>query len=605
MHRSHLRFLLVSMLAVLALVVAACGGDDNDSSSSSGGSTTAKKSDAAAPGGTDNTKAAEVEGKKGGSITMLAGSDVDFLDPGRSYFTQGYMVIYPTQRTLYSFKPQDSAKPVPDLAEGEPEISADKKTITVKIRKGVKFSPPVDREVTSKDIKYSFDRFFSENVGGQYPGYFSSIEGAPATPTKGVKDISGITTPDDNTLVIKLKEAAAVPVAAALVMPVTAPVPEEYAKKFDAKNPSTYNTHLVATGPYMVKNDASGNAVGYKAGKSIALVRNPNWDASTDYRPAYLDSVNIRTNASDANVASKQVLDGQSMMFDANPPANIVKDLATKIKDQYTQIPSGGYRYFPINTTIKPFDNVDVRRAVLAAFDRNAARLARGGKFTADLPTHFLPPDFPGFEQAGGYEGPGYDFLSTKNEKGDMTIAANYMKKAGFPSGKYTGNEEFLMVSANVDPNKAQSEVAKAQFEKLGFKIRLRLVPQDAVYNDWCQVPKKKVAVCGGAGWFKDFADPQSMLEPVFAGYTIPKSGLNNNMAQLRDDKVDAAMKKAALLDGDERLQAWADIDKMITNDAPAIPFVWDKTTLIRSKNVNGVANGYYTAWDFAWTSLK
>jgi len=608
MHRSHLRFLVVSMLAVLALVVAACGGDDNDSGSSSGGSsTTAKKSDASATAGTDNTKAAEVQGKKGGTVNMLAGSDVDFLDPGRSYFTQGYMVIYPTQRTLYSFKPQDSAKPVPDLAESEPEISADKKTITVKIRKGVKFSPPVDREVTSKDVKYAFERFFSENVGGQYSDFFKPIEGTPSAPTKGVKPISGIETPDDNTIVFHLKEPAAVGVAAALVMPISAPVPEDYAKKFDAKNPSTYNTHLVATGPYMVKNDTAGNTVGYKAGKSIELVRNPNWDGSTDYRPAYLDGVNIRTNASDANVASKQVLDGTSMLFDANPPANIVKEVATKIKDQYTQIPSGGYRYFPINTTIKPFDNVDVRRAVAAGFDRNAARLARGGKFTADLPTHFLPPEFPGFEQAGGYEGPGYDFLSTKNEKGDPALAASYMKKAGFPSGKYTGSEEFLMVSANVDPNKAQAEVAKAQFEKLGFKIRLRLVPQDAVYNDWCQVPAKKVAVCGGAGWFKDFADPQSMLQPVFAGFTIPKNknALNNNMAQLRDPKVDAAMKAAALLDGDERLQAWADIDKMITNDVPAIPFVWDKTTLIRSKNVNAVANGYYTAWDFAWTSLK
>jgi peptide/nickel transport system substrate-binding protein len=95
------------------------------------------------------------------------------------------------------------------------------------------------------------------------------------------------------------------------------------------------------------------------------------------------------------------------------------------------------------------------------------------------------------------------------------------------------------------------------------------------------------------------------MLEPVFAGYTIPKSGLNNNMAQFRDEKVDAAMKKAALLDGPERLKAWGEIDKMITAQAPAIPFVWDKTTLLRSKDVNGVANGYYTAWDFSFTSVK
>ena len=606
MHRSHLRFLLAGAFAVLALFVAACGGDDNDSSSGSG-SSTGSKTTASASAGTDNTKAAEVQGKKGGKIIMLAGSDVDFLDPGHSYFTQGYMVIYPTQRTLYSFKPQDSAKPVPDLADGDPEISADKRTITVKIKPGVKFSPPVDRAVTSKDVKYAFERFFSVNVGGQYGSYFSSIEGAPEAPTKGVKPISGIETPDDQTIVFHLKDAAAVGVAAALVMPITAPVPEEYASKFDSKNPSTYNTHVVATGPYMVKNDAAGNTIGYKAGKSIDIVRNPNWDAKTDYRPAYLDEVEMRTNASDANVASKQVLGGNSMLFDANPPANIIKEVATQIKDQYVQVPSGGYRYFPINTTIKPFDNINVRRAVLAGFDRNAARLARGGKFTADLPTHFLPPDFPGFEQAGGYEGPGFDFLSTKNESGDAALAASYMKKGGFPSGKYTGSNEFLMVSANVDPNKAQAEVAKAQLEKLGFKIRLRLVPQDAVYNDWCQVPAKKVAVCGGAGWFKDFADPQSMLEPVFAGYTIPKSpsALNNNMAQLRDPKVDAAMKKAALLDGEPRLQAWADIDKMITGDAAAVPFVWDKTTLIRSKNVNGVANGYYTAWDFSFTSIK
>ena len=602
MPRSVLRFVLAGALAVLAFAVVACGGDDKDSSSSSTSSSTqAAKADV----GTDNTAAANVKGKKGGKITMLAGSDVDFLDPGHSYFTQGYMVVYPTQRTLYSFKPQDSVKPVPDLAESDPEISADKKTVTVKIRPGVKFSPPVNRAVTSKDVKYAFERFFSINVGGQYPAFFSSIEGAPSEPTKGVKPISGIETPDDQTIVFHLKEAAGVPVAAAMVMPVSAPVPEEYASKFDARNPSTYNTHVVATGPYMVKNDADGNTVGYKAGKSIDLVRNPNWDASTDYRPAYLDEIEMRTNASEASVASEQVLAGTHMLFDANPPANIIKKVATEIKDQYVQVPSGGYRYFPMTTTIKPFDNVNVRRAVLAGFDRNAARLARGGKFTADLPTHFLPPDFPGFEEAGGYEGPGFDFLSTKNEKGDPALAAEYMKKAGYPSGKYTGSEEFLMVSANVDPNKAQAEVAKAQFEKLGFKFRLRLVPQDAVYNDWCQVPEKKVAVCGGAGWFKDFVDPQSMLEPVFAGYTIPKSGLNNNMAQLRDPKVDAAMKKAALLDGPERLKAWAEIDKMITNDAPAVPFVWDKTTLLRSKDVNGVANGYTTTWDFSFTSLK
>jgi peptide/nickel transport system substrate-binding protein len=594
MTRSRLRFFVAGMLAILAFVVAACGGDDSNSSSSSSSS------------GADKQQTTPTAGKKGGKLTQLGASDVDFLDPGHSYYTAGFQVIYATNRTLYSFKPEDGTNPVPDLAESDPQISGDKKTVTVKIRKGVKFGPPVNREVTSKDVKYAIERFFSINVGGQYPGYFQPIAGAPTKPTKGVKPISGITTPDDQTIVFKLKSPVGVSFAAALVMPVTAPVPADFAKKFDAKSPSTYNTHVISSGPYMVKNDSSGNTVGYKAGKSIDIVRNPNWDgkATGDYRPAYLDEIFLRTNATDANVSGRQVLEGQSLVLDTNPPANILRDVVTKIKDQYVSVPSGGYRYFPMNTSRPPFNDINVRRAVMAGFDRDAARKARGGKFVGDLPTHFLPPEFPGFEQAGGFDGPGVEYLSKANEKGDLDLAAKYFKAAGMSSGKYSGGTEVFMVGANVDPGKAQAEVAKAQLEKMGFKVRLRLVPQDAVYTEWCQVPAKKVNMCAGAGWFKDFADPQSMLEPVFKGSLITETG-NINYSELRDPKVDAAMNKAALATGDARLQAWADIDKMIVEDAAAIPFLWDKTTLIRSKNVNGVAASYYTSWDLNYTSMK
>jgi len=179
MTRGTLRPLLASVVAALALVVAACGGSDSGSSSgssSSGGGSAANQ---------------ETGGKQGGVLKQLGSTDVDYLDPGHTYYTAGYQVAYPTQRTLYSFKPDNATDPVPDLATGKPELSDDLKTITVHIKKGVKFSPPVNREVTSKDIKYAFDRFFSINVGGQYPSYFSSIVGAPSSPTKGVKSSPG------------------------------------------------------------------------------------------------------------------------------------------------------------------------------------------------------------------------------------------------------------------------------------------------------------------------------------------------------------------------------------------------------------------------------
>src|SRR5687768_18047912 len=54
------------------------------------------------------------------------------------------------------------------------QISKDNKTITVKLKSGVKFSPPVNREVTSKDVKYAFERAFSENVPSGYAtSYFA------------------------------------------------------------------------------------------------------------------------------------------------------------------------------------------------------------------------------------------------------------------------------------------------------------------------------------------------------------------------------------------------------------------------------------------------
>ena len=210
----------------MSLAVAACGGsNDKGSSGTSGGS-----------GAT---------GKQGGKITYLAASDIDYLDPGQSYYTFGFMVGNAVNRTLYAFLPDDSTKAIADLAEGPPEISADNKTVTVKIRKGVKYAPPVNREIKAADIKYAFERAFSKNVPNGYAGvYFSSIEGAPAAGTGPIKDISGITTPDDNTIVFTLKDPQAALVAQALVLPISTPVPKEYAAPFDAKVPSTYDEQV-------------------------------------------------------------------------------------------------------------------------------------------------------------------------------------------------------------------------------------------------------------------------------------------------------------------------------------------------------------------------
>src|SRR3954471_21263771 len=140
--RARPMWLALLIACVFAFVVAGCGSND---SGSSGGTTTS--------GGSKVPSGGKIgEGKQGGDATFLAAGDVDYLDPGQTYYTFGYMVQYAVNRPLYSFNPSSATDPIPDLADGEPEISSDQKTITVHLKPNVKYAPPVDRAVTSKDV---------------------------------------------------------------------------------------------------------------------------------------------------------------------------------------------------------------------------------------------------------------------------------------------------------------------------------------------------------------------------------------------------------------------------------------------------------------------
>jgi peptide/nickel transport system substrate-binding protein len=576
-------------MAALSLVVAACGG------SSSNNDTGGKKDATTPPKGA----------KQGGVLTVLWSGDVDHIDCGQTYYQMGIFICFSTQRPLYSYKPDDGATLVPDLADGMPEVSADNKVVTVKIRKGVKFSPPVNREVTSADVKYAIERgFFSSVASGFTSSYFGDVEGAKVGVKPGTK-VSGIETPDKYTIVFKLtRPTGGVLAAGALGYTNSAPVPEEYASKLDAGTQSSYGENQVATGPYMIENNAAGKAVGYEATKRIHLVRNPNWDKSTDFKPAYLDEIDNLEGNDDVTVSSRRILTGKNMINgDWSPPPEIVKQATEQYKDQISFMGGAGNRYVAMNTKIKPFDDINVRKAVSAGFDREAMRLTRGGALIGDIATHFIMPGTPGFEEAGGMQGPGNDFLPADG-KPKLAVAAEYFKKAGFASGKYEGTEPILMVGSNTGVATKAAEVTKAQFEKLGFKVQLRLVNQNTMYTRYCNTPAAKVAVCPNVGWIRDFADGQTVLGPTFNGKNILDQG-NSNWSQLDDPAINKAMDDAEALPAEQRAAAWGNIDKMVTAQAPAIPWLWDKQALIRSPNVNGVATKFNAQWDLNFTSLK
>ncbi len=595
-----------ALVTGLALLLAACGSSSSSPSSTSSSTSTSANA-ALNTGGYKSPLTEPQTGKTGGTLTVLQETDFEHLDPGIAYFSVDYAVVFATQRPLYSQKP-NSTEPTPDMAEGQPEISNGGKTLTVHIKQGIHFSPPVNREVTSEDVAYAIERGTNPDVANPYiASYFKSIEGEPADTTGA--PMKGIETPNTHEIVFHLTEPKGQLVADALVLPLTAAVPKSYAEKFDKNKPSNYASYEVATGPYMLKNNAEGKVlgIGYIPGKSATLVRNPKWNPKTDYRPAYLNEIDIRLGGTSA-VLGRQVLEGTNVVQNESAVAqSIVRLAAEKYKSQLQISPGGGDHYIGINNKVGLFKNVDLRKALWAALDRQAMDKARGGELVTNVATHFIYPTINGFEQAGGLKGPqGPRFDFNAYPEGNMKVAEKYMKLAGYPSGKYTGSETVIMVGASGDPFEEDSQIVQQTLKNLGFTVKYSVEEASTMYAKYCNVPKEEITVCPSVGWIADFADPQTVLNITFNGTTITTTG-NVNWGQTNVPKINAAMAAAENVVGEEaRAKAWAKIDEELVEVAAAIPFDWDKQPGIEGSTVNGVGDIWNVGeWDYSYTSLK
>jgi peptide/nickel transport system substrate-binding protein len=578
--------LMAVAVSAVGLLLGACGGG-------SGGS----------DDGQDRSGSLPAHAKVGGTLKVLFQGDVDSIDPGITYFTAGFFVTNATQRPLMGYRPDEPGRAVPDLAAAVPRVSPDGRTVSARIRRGVRFSPPVGREVTSGDVKYAIERAFFNTVNNGYVGtYFGDVVGAQVGAEPG-RAIRGIRTPDERTIVFRLVRPTGGSLVGALALAVTAPVPREYAFEYDRRMPSAYGQHQVATGPYMIANDASGAATGYESGRRIRLVRNPSWVSSTSYKPAYLDEIVI-AQGNEPAVAARQVLVGSHVVSGDFPvPPEVSARISDDARDQVAFVSTGGVGFLPLNTAIEPFDDLNVRRAVVAGFDRYALRQVIGGRAAGALATHFIPPGTPGFEEAGGTAGPAVDFVS--EPRGDAGLAARYLRRAGFASGRFEGREPILIVGPSDQLGQRYTTVVQRQFELLGFETRVRLLTGDAMLTKFCMVPRAGVHACAAVAKLRDFADARTILDPLFNGGAIRPQG-NTNMSQLSVPAIDAAIARAKTLsDAEQQASAWAEVDRLVTAQAPAVPVVWGRQTLVRSDDVAGVASRYHGMWDLTYTSLR
>jgi len=190
-------------------------------------------------------------------------------------------------RTLIKVEPAaDGPEILGDLSE-DPNASNDGMEFEFQLRDGVRFGPPVDREITAQDFISTFERALAPETEAFDAANYRVIEGAEEFAAGDAPTISGLAAPSPDVLTIRLSEPAPL-FLANLASASVAPIPSELAQGHDRD----YGRFLVSTGPYMVEGiDAvdptlppseQEPASGYRPGQALLLVRNPNWDRATD-----------------------------------------------------------------------------------------------------------------------------------------------------------------------------------------------------------------------------------------------------------------------------------------------------------------------------------
>ena len=239
----------------------------------------------------------------------------DSFDPTGEYLGDAWGILSGLMvRNLVSYKHVAGAAGnvlVPDIATSVPKATNGGKTYTFHLKPNIKFSPPVNRAVTSADFVTALDRLANPKDGGEYAFYFQVIKGWSQYAAGKASHISGISTPNKSTIIFNLTQPAG-DFLLRLAMPAASPMPAEVMKCFEGK-PGAYGRDIVSTAGYMFKGEDQVNisscaaikpASGFDGLSMMDLVRNPN-AAPDSYRHNYADEVRFLTDANSTDIYNK------------------------------------------------------------------------------------------------------------------------------------------------------------------------------------------------------------------------------------------------------------------------------------------------------------
>ncbi|MEV0157841.1 ABC transporter substrate-binding protein [Micromonospora sp. NPDC050686] len=455
-----------------------------------------------AVGGCSAGKGVDVDGGgaaggAGGVLTAAIGGEPDQLDPHKTSAYYSFEVLENVYDTLV--EPDENLQMKPALATGW-KTSDDQLTWTFTLREGVKFSD--GSPLTSQDVKYSFDRIIGEKLNNAYR--FASVK--------------SVTAPDPATVVVTLN----------------APTPNLLANLGGFKGVAIVQKSNITSGAVKTKPVGSGPFAvsAYTSGDSIKLVRNDNYWGD---KPK-LDGVTF-TFVKDPTVALQNLRGGEVQWTDNLPPQQ-VPSLSDGGELEVRTTPSSDYWYLTLNQARKPYDDVNVRRAVAFALD--PAAITKAAKFGLATPNQTAIP-----KGSAWY----YEYAPYRHDPGQ---AKQLLGRAGV-----TGLTMELMVTSEYPETVSAAQVIAAQLKEVGITVRIRTLD----FAQWLDEQAKGNFDAFMLGWLGNI-DPDEFY------YAQHHSGGTFNFQKYRNPAVDKLLDQARTeTDQAARKQAYDQVAKQVVDD--------------------------------------
>ncbi|MBA3868308.1 MAG: ABC transporter substrate-binding protein [Anaerolineae bacterium] len=440
------------------------------------------------------------------TLVMARAADATGLDPHTQTAFASFRLLELIYEPLVTV--DKDLNLVPALAESW-KFSDDAKTLTINLRKGVKFHDGTP--LTSADVKATFERILNKDTKAAAAANFGSI--------------TSIDTPDDNTAVFNLSTAD-VPLLTAMSSLNAAIVKADAAKSGDFKSTA------IGTGPFKLTS--------WTPDEKTELAANTDWWGGK----IAIDGIEIRIIPDETSIVA--ALRAKEIDFATLGDPLVASTITDSDGLVVNKVPSISYNVLQLNPSRTPMDKLEVRQAMSCAIDRQAvldtASLGEGtvtGPLT--IPAFALPTD-----QLFCY-------------KQDLAKAKELMATAGVSDGF-----SIKVIAASAEPPTAlaEAQTIQAQLAAINIKVEIESLELNTYVDRWLKGDfDAAIALNGGR------PDPYTM----YARYWTSKGNLQV-VTNYHDDTLDDLMAKGrAETDPKKRFDIFSDFQKHLTEVSPWI----------------------------------